>query len=109
MRLANVSTMLKVGGFHNWFHYFHLELAGEINYLGHWEHVTFGGMGDGISFTFNWGTTPVGFPSFFIFKHFLETLRFDVHRDLTVPGAGAVHHLPPHQVLPSLVLWTIFL
>ena len=65
--------MSKVGGFHNWFHYFHLELAGEINYLGHWEHVTFGGQGDGVSFTYNWGSAPVGFSSLLmIFFFFVQ-------------------------------------
>ena len=48
-----------VSGFHNWFHWFWLESQGDINYLGHWEHVTFGDRGDGLSFTYTWGGVQV--------------------------------------------------
>jgi hypothetical protein len=31
-----------VSGFHNWFHWYMLEQAGELNYLGYWETAEFG-------------------------------------------------------------------
>ena len=31
-----------VSGFHNWFHWYMLEKAGELNYVGYWE--TYGSM-----------------------------------------------------------------
>ena len=31
-----------VSGFHNWFHWYTLEQAGELNYLGYWETAEFG-------------------------------------------------------------------
>ena len=31
-----------VSGFHNWFHCYMLEKAGELNYLGYWETAEFG-------------------------------------------------------------------
>lgn len=59
----------KVGGFHNWFHWYMLEQAGEINYLGYWETAEFGTdmvRGGGISFTYNWNGCPKPYGSMFI-------------------------------------------
>jgi len=59
----------KVGGFHNWFHWYLLEQAGDINYLGYWQTAEFGPdmwRGGGISFTYNWDGTPKPYGSMFL-------------------------------------------
>jgi poly(U)-specific endoribonuclease len=58
-----------VGGFHNWFHWYYLEQAGELNYLGYWETAKFGENmehGGGISFTYTWDGTPKPYGSMFL-------------------------------------------
>merc|ERR1711970_288199 len=58
-----------VGGFHNWFHWYYLEQAGELNYLGYWETAEFGHNmehGGGISFTYTWNGTPKPYGSMFL-------------------------------------------
>merc|ERR1712215_135202 len=58
-----------VSGFHNWFHWYWLEKADQLNYLGYWEKAEFGGdmkNGGGISFTYTWNGTPKPYGSMFI-------------------------------------------
>jgi len=56
----------EVSGFHNWFHLYTLEKSGNINYLGHWKHVTFEAGGEGLSFTFTWDGAQKDYGSAFI-------------------------------------------
>jgi len=58
-----------VSGFHNWFHWYMLEQAGELNYLGYWETAEFGPdmeYGGGISFTYTWNGTQKPYGSMFL-------------------------------------------
>eukprot|EP00091_Calanus_sinicus_P015667 TRINITY_DN3416_c0_g1_i6.p1 TRINITY_DN3416_c0_g1~~TRINITY_DN3416_c0_g1_i6.p1 ORF type:complete len:396 (+),score=144.88 TRINITY_DN3416_c0_g1_i6:43-1188(+) len=58
-----------VSGFHNWFHWYMLEKAGELNYLGYWETAEFGPdmeHGGGISFTYTWNGTQKPYGSMFL-------------------------------------------
>merc|ERR1711909_230038 len=58
-----------VGGFHNWFHWYYLEMRGELNYLGYWETAEFGENmedGGGISFTYTWNGVPKPYGSMFL-------------------------------------------
>jgi len=43
----------QVSGLHNWFRLYMLEMEGNMEYLGYWEHVTWDG-GQGLSFTYTW-------------------------------------------------------
>jgi len=59
----------KVGGFHNWWHYYYLEKQGALNYLGYWEQASFGqnlDQGGGLSFTFTWDGTSKPYGSMFL-------------------------------------------
>jgi len=47
----------EVGGFHNWYHFYLLEAAGQIDYRGYMEHVSLG-RGDGVTMSFTWNGTP---------------------------------------------------
>jgi poly(U)-specific endoribonuclease len=89
----------EVSGFHNWFHWYMLEAAGHINYLGYWEHVTFGDRGDGLSFTYTWDGVQVRLAETGFFKMFPpEAVWIGFHRYIALSGAGSLLHLPSQQV-----------
>jgi len=56
----------KVQGFHSWLYFFFLEKRNQLNYLGHWKNIDFGGRGNGLAFTFKWGQEQKAFGSMII-------------------------------------------
>ena len=57
----------KVGGFHNWFHWYKEEQAGNINYIGYWRTGDFGSnRGGGLEGTYTWQSVQKDYGSMFI-------------------------------------------
>ena len=93
-----------VSGFHNWFHWYMLEKAGELNYLGYWETAEFGTDME----VKKWNFKQILYLFFFqawrrhlIHLHLewnTEAIWVNVLGHLPRAGDGPVHHLPDDQV-----------
>ena len=93
-----------VSGFHNWFHWYMLEKAGELNYLGYWETAEFGpDMEVEILMAKKDRESDIFLARRWHLLHLhlewnTEALWVHVLGHLPGAGDGAVHHLPDDQV-----------